>query len=55
MLGFVDGNAMAAVSLAANVEFVENLILSALVGGATILKRSIGEKGTERPFAGSSD
>lgn len=37
MLGFVNGNAMAAVSLAANVEFVENLFLSALVGGATIL------------------
>lgn len=37
MLGFVDGDAMAAVSLAANVELVENLFLAALVGGATIM------------------
>lgn len=37
MLGLIDGDAMAAVSLAANIEFIENLFLSALVGGATIL------------------
>lgn len=45
MLGFVNGDAMAAVSLAANVEFVENLILSALVGGATILTAQYWGKG----------
>lgn len=48
MLGFVNGNAMAAVSLAANVEFVENLFLSALVGGATILSAQyFGKKDNE--------
>lgn len=54
MLGFVNGDAMAAVSLAANIEFVENLFLSALVGGATILSAQYwgkGDKGTiERIF-----
>lgn len=54
MLGFVSGDAMAAVSLAANIEFVENLFLSALVGGATILSAQYwgkGDKGTiERIF-----
>ena len=34
MLGFVDENAMAAVSLAGNIQFVENLFLSAIVCGA---------------------
>lgn len=45
MLGFVSGDAMAAVSLAANIEFVENLFLSALVGGATILSAQYWGKG----------
>lgn len=47
MLGFVNGDAMAAVSLAANVEFVENLFLSALVGGATILSAQYWGKGNK--------
>ena len=37
MLGFVDENAMAAVSLASNIQFVENLFLSAVVAGGTII------------------
>lgn len=37
MLGFVNADSMAAVSLAANIEFIENLFLSAFIGGATIL------------------
>lgn len=45
MLGFVNGDAMAAVSLAANIEFVENLFLGALVGGATILSAQYWGKG----------
>lgn len=45
MLGFVNGDAMAAVSLAANVEFVENLFFSALVGGATVLSAQYWGKG----------
>ncbi len=45
MLGFVSGDAMAAVSLAANIEFIENLFLSALVGGATILSAQYWGKG----------
>lgn len=45
MLGFVNGDAMAAVSLAANIEFVENLVLGALVGGATILSAQYWGKG----------
>lgn len=48
MLGFVDGNAMAAVSLAANIEFVENLFLSAFVGGATILTAQYWGKGDKK-------
>lgn len=54
MLGLVSGDAMAAVSLAANIEFVENLFLSAVVGGATILSAQYcgkGDRGTvERIF-----
>lgn len=45
MLGFVNGDAMAAVSLAANIEFVENLFFSALVGGATVLSAQYWGKG----------
>ncbi len=45
MLGFVNGDAMAAVSLATNIEFVENLFLSALTGGATILSAQYWGKG----------
>ena len=37
MLGFVDENAMSAVSLASNVQFVENLFLSGVVMGGTIM------------------
>lgn len=48
MLGFVNGNAMAAVSLAANIEFIENLFLSALVGGATILTAQYWGKGDKK-------
>lgn len=48
MLGFVNGNAMAAVSLAANIEFVENLFLSAFVGGATILTAQYWGKGDKK-------
>ena len=54
MLGFVDENAMAAVSLAGNIQFVENLFLAAVVCGATILTAQYwgkGDKGTvERIF-----
>lgn len=39
---------MAAVSLAANVEFVENLFLSALVGGATVLSAQYSGRGDKR-------
>lgn len=49
MLGFVNGDAMAAVSLAANVEFVENLFLSALVGGATVLSAQYWGKADKEP------
>ena len=45
MLGFVNQNAMAAVSLASNIQFVENLFLSALVCGATILTSQYWGKG----------
>lgn len=45
MLGFVNGDAMAAVSLVANIEFVENLFLAALVCGATVLSAQYWGKG----------
>lgn len=45
MLGFVDENAMAAVSLAGNIQFVENLFLAAVVCGATILTAQYWGKG----------
>lgn len=45
MLGFVNGDAMAAASLAANIEFIENLVLAALIGGATILSAQYWGKG----------
>lgn len=51
MLGFVDGNAMAAVSLAANIEFIENLFLSAAVGGLTILSAQYFGKGDRETIA----
>lgn len=50
MLGFVNGDAMAAVSLAANIEFIENLFLSAVVGGATILTAQYWGKHEMRPI-----
>lgn len=37
MLGFVDENAMSAVSLASNIQFVENLFLASVVAGGTIM------------------
>lgn len=37
MLGFVSQDALAAVSLAAQIQFVENLFLGALVSGATLI------------------
>lgn len=45
MLGFVDENAMAAVSLAGNIQFVENLFLGAVACGATILTAQYWGKG----------
>lgn len=48
MLGFLDGNAMAAVSLASNVEFVENLFLGALICGGTILTAQYWGKGDKK-------
>lgn len=45
MLGFVSQDAMAAVSLAAQIQFVENLFLAALVSGATILTAQYWGKG----------
>lgn len=48
MLGFVNGDAMAAVSLAANIEFAENLLLSAFVVGATVLTSQYFGKGDIR-------
>lgn len=44
MLGFVNADSMAAVSLAANIEFIENLFLSAFIGGATILAAQLGKE-----------
>lgn len=55
MLGFVDENAMAAVSLAGNIQFVENLFLAAVVCGATILTAQYwgkGDKGTVQRIFG---
>lgn len=51
MLGFVNGEAMAAVSLAANIEFVENLFFASLTGGATILSAQYWGKGDQRTIA----
>ena len=48
MLGFVDENAMAAVSLAGNIQFVENLFLSAIVCGGTILTSQYWGKGDKK-------
>ena len=45
MLGFVDENAMAAVSLAGNVQFVQNLFLSAIGCGGTIMTAQYWGKG----------
>ena len=45
MLGFVDENAMAAVSLAGNIQFVENLFLSAIACGGTIMTAQYWGKG----------
>lgn len=48
MLGFVDQNAMAAVSQAANVQFVENLFLGGIVTGTMILTAQYwGKKDTD--------
>lgn len=48
MLGFVDEKAMAAVSLAANIQFVENMFLGAVICGATILSAQYWGKGDKR-------
>lgn len=45
MLGFVNGDAMAAVSFATNIEFIENLFLSASVCGLTIISAQYFGKG----------
>ena len=45
MLGFVNESAMAAVSLAGNIQFVENLFLGGVVCGATILTAQYWGKG----------
>lgn len=45
MLGFVDQNAMAAVSLAANIQFVQNLFLASVLCGTTILVAQYWGKG----------
>lgn len=45
MLGFVNESAMAAVSLAGNIQFVENLFLAGVVCGATILTAQYWGKG----------
>jgi len=37
MLGFVDENAMAAVSLAGNIQFIENMIIGSIIAGGMIL------------------
>lgn len=50
MLGFVDEEAMAAVSLAANIEFIESLFLSALIGGATVISAQYWGKGEREPI-----
>ena len=45
MLGFVDENAMAAVSLAGNIQFVENMFLATVACAATILTAQYWGKG----------
>ena len=47
MLGFVNENAMSAVSLASNVQFVENLFLSSVVAGGTIMTSQYWGKGNK--------
>lgn len=47
MLGFIDENAMAAVSLAGNIQFVETLFLNAIACGVTILSAQYWGKGDE--------
>lgn len=48
MLGFVDEKAMAAVSLAGNIQFVENMVLSSIVCGGTIMTAQYWGKGDKR-------
>lgn len=50
MLGLVNEDAMAAVSLAANVEFIESLILSGFIGGATVISAQYWGKGDLKPI-----
>ncbi|MBR4888951.1 MAG: polysaccharide biosynthesis C-terminal domain-containing protein, partial [Clostridia bacterium] len=45
MLGFVSQDAMAAVSLTAQIQFVQNMFLSALVSGATLMTAQYWGKG----------
>ena len=50
MLGRVDQNTMSAVSLATQIQFIQNMVLSSIVAGIVVLGRpSIGEKETKRP------
>lgn len=51
MLGFVNGDAMAAVSLASNIEFIENLFLSASACGITILASQYYGKGDTKTIS----
>lgn len=48
MLGLVNSEAMAAVSLANNIEFIENLFINAIVCGATILASQYYGKGDNK-------
>lgn len=48
MLGFVSQDALAAVSLATQIQFVENLFLGALVSGATLIMAQYQGKGDRR-------
>lgn len=50
MLGLVSEEAMAAVSLAANIEFIESLFLSALIGGATVISAQYWGKNEREPI-----
>ena len=52
MLGMLTQDALSAVSLAGQITFVENLFLAAMSIGLSMLRRSIGVRGTRRPSRG---